>query len=285
MDKRRLYLLGGLIVGGITVLMLYTQEQKRKSELQAMLNARAMRNIVVAKKSIPKGTILTADVVGYMKIHQQRVETGAVESHEVVLGKMTVVPLNKGQQFTLSKLTDVVQTLSNRLPAGKRAVTVSIDKVSSVNGMVAPGDFVDIIGSMPYPFQQSGKKDTPTIVTLFQQVLVLAIDQLSTREEMMLARDEEQSKVSSSAIPAFASITFALSEEDAKLLMFALEVGKIRLLLRAPGEKASGSKEVITMDKAWEKIFSIKKVAPSSAPQVEVFRGIDRKLEALDEAK
>ena len=273
-------MLGGIILGGIAVVFLYIQDQKRQEQIRKLLEQRNQRKVVVAKKNIPKGTILTADLLGYTTVPQQKLEAGSTDYAEAVLGKLTITSFSRGQQIVFSKITDLLQTLSYKLPPGKRAITISVDKISSVNGMVTPGDYVDIIGTFPYPFPSAGKKDSPAVVTLFQQARILAVDNLISKEEMLVAKDEESRSITPTL--SFSSITFALTEEEAKLLMFALEIGKIRLLLRSSVDESKGPREVITMEKAWEKLFSIKKVAPEPVPQVEVYRGLDRKVQDIE---
>jgi len=283
MDRRKLTLLGGVILAAIAVTFIYFQDQKKQAEIERLRRERENRKVVVAKTNISKGTILTAGVLGYTTVPVKKIEPGSTEYAEAVLGKIALASFVRGQQITLSKITDMQQTLSYKLPPGKRAVTISVDRISSVNGMITPGDFVDIIGTFPYPFPSAGKKDAPAVVTLFQQVKILAVDTVTSKEEMVVQKKSESELVA--AAFTFATITLALSEEEAKLLLFALDLGKIKLLLRSAADESKGSKEVITMEKAWEKIFSIRKTAPAQSRKVEVFRGLDRKLEDLEESK
>lgn len=281
MDKRRLYLLVGVALAGIAVTLLYIQDQKKQEELRRILAERDKRKVVVAKVNVPKGTVLTAGVLGYTTVPSKKLEPGSTEYAEAVLGKVALTPFTKGQQILLSKITDVQQTLSFKLPPGKRAITISVDKISSVNGMVTPGDFVDIIGTFPYPFSSGGRKDAPAVATLFQQVRILAVDEITSKEEMLVQRSEG----GTSSAFSFATITFALTEEEAKLLRFALDMGKIQLLLRSAADESKGPKEVITMEKAWEKIFSIKKMAPPVKQTVEIYKGTERSVVDLEDSK
>lgn len=274
---------GGVILAAIAVTLIYFQDQRKQAEIERLRRERENRKVVVAKVNISKGTILAAGVLGYTTVPVKKLEPGSTEYAEAVLGKIALAPFVRGQQITLSRITDMQQTLSYKLSPGKRAVTISVDKISSVNGMIAPGDFVDIVGTFPYPFPSAGKKDAPAVVTLFQQVKVLAVDTVTSKEEMVVQKKSE-GELAAAAF-TFSTITLALSEEEAKLLLFALDMGKVKLLLRSAADESVGPKEVITMEKAWEKIFSIKKTAPVPSRKVEVFRGLDRKVEDLEESR
>ena len=59
---------------------------------------------------------------------------------------------------------------SLKVPEGKRAVTVVVDRMSAAGGMVKSGDYVDVFCNLS--LSEKGKTHNVT-VPLFQKVLVL----------------------------------------------------------------------------------------------------------------
>jgi len=114
--------------------------------------------------------------------------------------------------------------LSSKTPSGKRAITVVIEKLSAVGGLIAPGDYVDIIGHLAVPVEvgDSPRRELVT-VTLFQNVPILAIGSNTELGKKINVQNE-------SAI----AITFALNPQEAELLTFAQQHGHLQLVLRSP---------------------------------------------------
>ncbi|MFH0753745.1 MAG: Flp pilus assembly protein CpaB [Candidatus Omnitrophota bacterium] len=114
--------------------------------------------------------------------------------------------------------------LALRIPAGKRAITVMIESLGAVGGLVSPGDYVDIIAQLSLPVKMSkvlSDKDSMTAM-IFQNIQLLAIN---TNIDVPGSYDEQQKDKA-------LRITFAVSPEEASLLSFAEKNGKISLALR-----------------------------------------------------
>ncbi len=120
-------------------------------------------------------------------------------------------------------------SLALRTPAGKRAVTLKMDSLGAVGGLLNPGDYVDIISHLDVPARDPKVKDKKDSVTamIFQNIQVLAIN---TNIDQPGVYDEQQKD-------AGLKITFAVTPEEASLLAFAEKNGKLELALRSPSEK------------------------------------------------
>ncbi len=129
------------------------------------------------------------------------------------------------QQATKVKRSSVL--LTEKTPPGKRAVTVMIDSLAAVGGLLNAGDFVDVIAHLNVPQENDAAGKTKTITAMvFQDLQVLAIN---TNLDSPGEYDEQQSAPS-------LKITFAVDPQEAGLLAFADKNGKLELALRAPNE-------------------------------------------------
>lgn len=122
-------------------------------------------------------------------------------------------------------------SLALRTPPGKRAITLRMDSLGAVGGLVNPGDYVDIISHLNVPERDPKakakiKKDSVTAM-IFQNIQILAIN---TNIDQPGAYDEQQRD------PGL-KITFAVTPEEASLLAFAEKNGTLELTLRSPNEK------------------------------------------------
>ena len=166
-------------------------------------------------------------------------------------------------------------SLALTTPSGHRAITVKVDSLSAVGGMISPGDFVDIIAHLSVPSDLRDTKKTEIVtVTLFQNVKVLAMESNLTPGT---ASYETQQKA------ANLNVTFALDPQEANLLTFAQRNGKIQLVLRTPLDSQAYALPPAT----WESVSAyilekqgvdigaaVAKEEPAgpSVPQIEIYR-------------
>ena len=122
-------------------------------------------------------------------------------------------------------------SLALRTPDGKRAVTVMIDSLAAVGGLLNPGDFVDVLAELKVPTGDPDSKDTRThsiTAMVFQGLEVLAVN---TNLDDPGAYDDQQ------AAPSL-KVTVAVDPREAGLLAFADRNGKLELALRSPNERS-----------------------------------------------
>ncbi len=112
------------------------------------------------------------------------------------------------------------ESLAAVTPQGMRAVTVMVDRLAAVGGLVMPGDRVDIVSHVYVPTDpyNPSKKDLMSF-TLFQNALVLAVDGVISGKP----------KTSGNQMV----ITFAMDPQEAGLLTFASKNGKLQLFMRS----------------------------------------------------
>ena len=116
-------------------------------------------------------------------------------------------------------------SLALKIPAGKRAVTVTVGSLAAVGGLVNAGDFVDVIAQLNVPAQDTDKRTVTAMI--FQDLQVLAVN--TNIEEPGSYADQQAS--------AYLKITFAVDPQEAGLLSFADKNGTLELALRSPKEK------------------------------------------------
>jgi Flp pilus assembly protein CpaB len=79
------------------------------------------------------------------------------ELQAIVAGRLAVGPIEKHEIITQSQwaqLTVELKPLSELIPSGKQALTISTDAVRGVNGFVRPGDLINLIITVEIEFSQ-----------------------------------------------------------------------------------------------------------------------------------
>ena len=111
------------------------------------------------------------------------------------------------------------------MPPGKRAMTLRVDTLLAVGGLISPGDFVDVIAVLRIPEDPDTPAKTKDVTTvLFQNLQVLAVGALFQSVGGAALYEIRQNA------PAL-NITLAVSPEEAGLLTFAQANGKFAAIL------------------------------------------------------
>lgn len=293
MQKQRIILIIGFVLGLAAVVMikLYLDQQRqmiRELETKKIQKEQANQiSVLVAKKDIPKGATIDKDLLETSIVPKQYLQPQAVTSLDRVAGMVVVVPIGKDEQITLSKLkwpkeeTSKGGSLSMSTPVGKRAITISVDNVSSLLGMIKPGDYVDVISTMsiPVPTQDGKLVGQATVMPLFQNVLILAVGQEFGASSAAADRYKKEEKKEGVAL-----ITLALSPQEANLISFVQEQGKIRLVLRSPADSQSQPFQITTWDTLFNYVMPNREAAGADKTKsqrdetvyVEVYRGLSK---------
>lgn len=122
-------------------------------------------------------------------------------------------------------------SLALKTPQGKRAVTVNINSLSAVGGLINPGDLVDVIARLRVPtgnLNKEGNRKLKTITAMvFQGLEVLAVN--TNLEETGTRYDEQQNS-------PLIKVTLAVDPQEAGYLVFADKNGTLEFALRSPQE-------------------------------------------------
>jgi Flp pilus assembly protein CpaB len=127
------------------------------------------------------------------------------------------------------------------------------------------------------------EKTTPRLITLFQGVELLAIgEEFLVPEGTTLVLKKEKG---ASAAPQ--TVTFALTPQEASLLSFVQEHGKIKLALRSQEDTKPEPVAPADWDTLFKYLSSGAAGAPGSEgqPVVEIYRGLQKELVPLSEKK
>lgn len=299
LQKQRIIILAvAILLAAAAVLMVknYIDQQREQTlgeakakvmEAQKTIQANQV-SVLVAKDGIPKGAIIKAEDLAMSMIPSQFVQPQAVNSTAFgkIVGMKVAVPIAKGEQITLTKLTKpeeevITRSLAMSTPKGKRAIAIAVDNISSLSGLIRQGDYADVIAILPMPQKDlqkpaDSKQSVQTeIIPLFQNILVLAVGQ-------------ETGKGSSSKDSSL--VTLALGPKEASLIAFVQEQGKIRLILRSPADANIEDIEPAN----WEALFRYIRPAQEKAqkkevqqtkqqPEIEIYRGLSKEKITLSE--
>ena len=223
------------------------------------------QTIVVASSPLGLGTTLADSNVSEIPwAAGAALPDGAFATRKDLLkdGKRVVMtPIERNEPVLQSRVTAPGQpgSLSSLLTGDKRAVTVSVDDVRGVAGLIRPSDRVDVVLIR----SQSGGNARSYSDLILQNVKVLALDQ-TTGDAV--------------GKPTIAkAVTLEVTPEQAQKVLLAANIGKLSLMLRQSGNSdVEASKRVSDRDLALgdpdaekpEKVAVATPVSPAAQPVV-----------------
>lgn len=125
-------------------------------------------------------------------------------------------------------------TLADELPPGFRAVTIAVDRINALGGLLVPQSFVDVTLTL-----DSEREDLSGVIskTILEGVKVLATSEQRFRSEERMPE-------------SFRSVTVAVTPEQANTLILAQQHGSLSVTLRGSQEGPHGESygDVVRLD-------------------------------------
>lgn len=182
--------------------------------------------IVVVRRDTPAGTYLTEEMLATREVPLRYASASSVgqDEYESVLGKVLQVSMSAGEPVLTTSVELPADGFSGQVRHGIRAMTIEIDEVNSVSGMLRPGDRIDLLFSTRSPLAGANGSDISR--PLMQDLLVLATG--SQTENHFENPDE---------FNAFNTMTVEVSPEQAQKLVLAQRSGRLTALLRNPDDR------------------------------------------------
>lgn len=238
-------------------------EQKQKEATAGM----TMVEVVAAKRRVLAGTPITRAMLVTKQVAQRYLHDEAIVLSDVrkLVGQVIQRNVDRGTELLWSYFSAPEAENTRVLLMGERAVTLPVDMIRGVAGLVQPNSRVDIYGTFAFSDpKEKGAAERQTIL-LLSDVTVLAIDSLTrARQAQSLGRERRKQ--------GYSSITVACSPQEASLLIFAQGQGDLFLALRHHADVGAVTEKVdvtlVNMRQVAEQanLRRAKKTAAKAAP-------------------
>lgn len=224
----------------------YARDQV-SAERERMLPKGGFVEVLVAARRLEAGEKISPETIAIRQVPREWMPPSALRPHEFDAVNQSSLArfLEAGNPLTIEHLRQSKGTQSAvALERGYRAISIAVDEVSSVGGLIQPGDRVDLWGTalvssrgdpdQMQPLEPEPAKGSRSARLVAENLRVIATGQKTERSE---------SGLDSEASLGYASVTLAVPSAVAAAVLGGQFQGRLGIALRSPADSASpGSK-------------------------------------------
>jgi pilus assembly protein CpaB len=230
----------------------------RVLQTNAEKNKVPVRPVVVAALDLPEGSVLPKEALQIAEWPVAAAPEGAFAAVDSLVGRVTRVPVFKGEAIVPGRLTPVGTGggLEVKIAPGKRAMAIRINDVASVSNMIQANSRVDVL--LMLNADVGNGQTQPVAKTIMENMKVLSVGQ-------QMDRGADGRPI------AAPTATLEVTPAEMEMLALATTMGGIQLGLRGYGDTdSSRTGPALSMD-LLKKIGSGRQVAsaPPSTPRQE----------------
>ena len=224
-----------LLAGGLAALGTQAHiEREVAIERERLQPEVAKTSLVVARRDLQRGDPINAQTMSVRQVPLDWAPSSGVapEQFSAYEGAALAMPIRAGEPLVTAAIAGVDHAqFSQRLREGARAVTIAVDEVNALSGMLQPGDRIDLmLTARVADGQGDGREKT---ISLMQDVLILATGQQVRRDS---AAGPEGA---GGGERHFGAITIEVAPQQAQRLIVAQRSGRITAMLRHPEDHGS----------------------------------------------
>ena len=184
-----------------------------------------MGPVVVAVEQLDHNTILTEDMVAIENWPLKIIPENAITSLEELKEQAVTRRMAVGVPFTNDALAHKLKLTDREIPDGFRVYAMKVTAEETVNGLLRPGDFIDVIGTFRVTDRETDEKKTVS-ATFLKKIRVFNINgKLNSRP------DDEESGSKSSAI-----VGVLVRQKQAEQIALVEKEGTLKIIMRGAGD-------------------------------------------------
>jgi len=227
-------LIVALVLGGLAAVLAANYLGDARSTIEAESEP---IEVLIATEDIPRGLsaeeLLAEDLITLQEVPRRFVAAGAISSEKALEGRVLADPMSAGEQVTEGRF-ELPSTagLAYSIPGEFVGLSIPVDEVQGVSGLVKPGDHV----ALYVTFDEDQNAGTPAITKLLvADTKVLAVGAALNAEP---ATDAEEDGGDGGALATSRTeneeadlnartMTLAVSATDAERIVFSEEQGTV----------------------------------------------------------
>lgn len=225
----------GLLAAALGWFYLKSSEQETAAVLTKQAEVKTL-SVVVPTQPLKAGTFIDQSMVSSRPVPETFVNADALTpaTFDNFAGQELTVDVAAGIPLLSAFFAPKKKVFSEQIEVGVRAITIPVDEISSISGLLRAGDRIDFM----FVAEQKYDAEGGFIVPLLQDVMVRATGKITAAE---FAANRKRPGPSATDDPyakqSFSTVTIAVQPKDAQKLILAQRMGKIIAALRNPEDR------------------------------------------------
>jgi Flp pilus assembly protein CpaB len=242
----------GLIAAAL--LVFYMKQVESKYRQAAKPKKEVMVTVVVPRANMTKGDRLTKKALASRNVPEKYLPANAIlaKDFKKVANRTLLTPVQIGRPITWEAVTGTAsEKFSEVVELGRRAMTIKVSRVDSFDGLLRPGDMIDLMGVFELKelgISGAGNSDVSddAIMPVLEKVEVLE----ASREDLHGTRYEiKRDRNSTDGFNMeFTMITLNLSPRQVARVQIGQETGDLFAVLRHPKDTSNTNYEYLGVD-------------------------------------
>lgn len=236
---RILLLFGALALAAVAALLvnLYLDDMEKKLRAE-FANEGEMVDVVVPRGDLGLGEVVDIDAFAQRQIPADLVPPDLVPPDEIerVVGQTLKIGIPRGRPLQWGYLSSGAEpSFSDTIQTRMRALTIAVDELNSISGMIRPNDRIDLFYvTDALGGQVSGK----AVIPLLQNIVVKATGNI-TRREVPPGGGAEIERT-------YSTLTLDIAPDDTGRVLLAQEQGALRAVLKHASDQQNSSYPMTT---------------------------------------
>lgn len=265
----------GLLAASLGWFYLKSSEQATVAVLTKQAEVKS-RSVVVPTQSLKAGTFIDPSMVSARPVPETFLNADALtpETFDNFVGQELTVDVAAGIPLLSAFFAPKRKVFSEQIEVGVRAITIPVDEISSISGLLRAGDRIDFM----FIAEQKYDGEGGFIVPILQDVMVRATGRITAAE---FAANRKRPGPSATDDPyakqSFSTVTIAVQPKDAQKLILAQRMGKIIAALRNPEDRDTLTSGTNTTDLA-NLINTFRPPQSASSSAISNLSAVDKQL-------
>ena len=243
--------ISGLIAAGAVMMYLTSVESKYKKANEPVQEVTV--SVVVPRENIAKGDRLTIDKLASRRVPEQFVPSDAILASDIdsIIDRTLLTGVLYGRPMVWHAVTSTKsRTFSDVVELGRRAMTIKINDVDAIDGLLRPGDKIDVMGTFQLKSLgiagSAGDVDDDAVMPVLQDVEVIEAARVDKNGRRYETRTDTSSKDGIDL--DFTLITMNLNSKQIARVELAQATGGIFAVLRNRADTSYAGYEYLGVD-------------------------------------
>lgn len=231
--KNWLLLAAAIGLGALAFYLSNTVISKRMKQIEDELKAaRETRPVVVASRDLAPGETINNSTASVREFPKEFLHDSALGPSDFnrIDGEALLVGVRAGEPLLpVYTVTRGGAYFSGSIKEGRRALTIEVDELSSIAGMVKPGDVIDLIMTAKPP-QGMGRSAMSRDSESFTFPLLSGVEVMATGRAQ---------RGTAGNVESYSTVTLNVSPQEANAIIVAKASAKVTAVLRSPKDEAT----------------------------------------------